>query len=597
MVSVTATAKQTRSSRPGSRNSTRRKASSRPPERPAADLSPEVLWYLTARGYKVPEVKPRVRTPEPRDVEGAVFDAKRVDRVIAALRRLPHTQGKWAGRPMEPDAWQVAYILAPVFGWVAPDADGHLVRIVRELYVDVPRKNGKTTLTAGLALYLAFADQEPGAQVYAAAASEKQARFAYDPSRQIALRSTDLHRAGVRAGMKRIVQGWSGSYFTVVASVGDTLHGANVHGAVIDELHVHKTPDVLDALESGTGARQQPLVVVITTADEGKTGTVYDRKRRMIERLAKGIVTNPGVYGVIFAADDNDDPFAETTHRKANPGYGVSPSVAYLRHEALKARESAADLAKFKRLHLGIRTKQEGIYVEMPVWDRNAGPLAPLDLEVHLEGRECYGGLDLANTSDLCALAWVFPDDEDGFDVLWRFWVPERAFAQMCDRLAGEPEDWRAAGLLTVTPGDVADYGFIREQINQDRETFDVAELRYDPWNASQLVNDLIDDEAPMVTMRQGFQSMSAPTKALKHLLLSGTAKKPKLRHGGSPIMRWQMDNLVVRLDPAGNVKPDKERAGDKIDGDVALIMALDAAIALDAVPESAYEDHGLESV
>lgn len=563
-------------------------------DRPAADLSPEVRWYLAARGYAEPTNAPAVRTPEPRDVEGAYFDPARVDRVIAALRCLRHTQGRWAGQSFEPDAWQVAYVIAPVFGWVAPNDDGDVVRIIRELYVDVPRKNGKTTLAAGLALYLAFGDREPGAQVYAVAASKDQARYCYDPAKTIAEHSPELRRSGVKPGRDRIVQPRSASYFAVVASVGDTLHGGNVHGAVVDELHVHKNPDVVDAVESGTGARRQPLVVTITTADDGRPGTIYARKRRMVDRLARGIIHNPSVYGVVFAADERDDPLAEATWAKANPGYGVSPTREFLRNEALKAQTSAADLAKFKRLHLGLRTKQETRYLDMPVWDRNAGKVD----EAALEGRECYGGLDLANTSDLCALAWTFPDGDGGFDTVWRFWVPERAFERMVERLAGEPIAWREKGFLQVTPGDVADYAWIREQINRDRERFDVVEVRYDPWNSSQLVTDLLDDEAPMVSMRQGYASLSPPTKALKHTLLAGTKRRPRYRHGGNPVMRWQVDNLAVAMDPSGNVKPDKGRSADKIDGFAAAVMALDAAINRDAdTAPSAYEDGGLMTV
>lgn len=571
-----------------------RSNSRRAPERPAAPLSPEVLWYLEARGYAVPVCTPAVRTPEPRDVEGAVFDPARVDRVIVALRCLRHTTGKWAGRPLEPDAWQVAYIIAPVFGWVAPDDDGDLVRIVRECYVDVPRKNGKTTIAAGLALYLAFADGEPGAQVYAVASSKEQARFCYDPAKAIAEKSPELRAGGVRAGVNRIVQAWSASYFAVVASVGDTLHGGSPHGAVIDELHVHKTPDVVDAVESGVGARQQPLIITITTADEGKPGTIYARKRLQFERLAKRIISNPAQYGVVFAADANDDPFAETTWIKANPGYGVSPTKAFLRNEALKAKDSPVDLAKFKRLHLGLRTKQQTKYLELPVWDRNAGVVD----EAALAGREVYGGLDLATTSDLCALAWTFPDGDGGFDTLWRLWVPERAFDRLNEQLAGEPAVWREMGLLQVTEGDVADYGFIRAQINRDREAFDVVEVRYDRWNASQLVNELLDDGAPMVAMGQGYASMSAPLKQLKHLLLAGTARRPMYRHGGNPAMRWQVDNLAVSMDPAGNVKPDKAKSAEKIDGVAAAVMALDAAINPgEHDEESAYERGGLTTV
>lgn len=552
--------------------------------RTRSDLSPEVLWYLESRGYEVPTCRPLIRTPEPRTVRGALFDPGRVDRVIRALRLLPHTQGKWAGRPFEPDPWQVAYIIAPVFGWVAPGDDGELVRIAQYVYVELPRKNGKTSLGARLMMYLAFADGEPGAQVYTVAASKDQARHAFDPLRQIALASPALRRGGVRALRDRIVQESTGSYLAVVASVGDLLHGANVHAANVDELHVHKTADVLEAVETGTGARRQPLVLIITTADDGRQDTVYARRRDLIERQAAGTSRrNPAMYGVVFAADRDADPFSEETWRKANPGYGSSVSKAYLATKAAAARESPAELAAFLRLHLGIRTRQATRYLPMEVWDRSAN--ATVVDRAAFRGRDCYGGLDLAATSDLCALAWTFPGDDGSYDTIWRYWIPEENLRRLDERTAGMASVWVRQGWLQTTPGDVVDYAFIRADINRDREVYAVREVAYDPWNATQLVNELVDDGVEMVKMRQGYVSMSPPMKELLRLVREG-----RYRHGGNPVTRWCVDNLAVAMDPAGNVKPDKSKSGDKIDGVVAAIMALDRAINRPKPRVSAYE-------
>src|SRR5690606_25071723 len=426
-------------------------------------LSPEVLWYLEARGRSIPECVPAIRTPEPRDVPGAYFDPARVDRVIQALRCLRHTQGKWAGRPLEPDDWQVAYIIAPVFGWVKPvEGDpGRSVRIVRDLYVEVPRKNGKTTLASGLALVLAFADQEPGAQVVAVAGSEKQARFCFDPAKKLATASPQLKTAAVKPLRPRIIQPSTDAYFEVAASVADLLHGANLHAAVVDELHVHKAPDVIDAVESGTGARDQPLIITITTADDGRPDSVYAHKREYVEKLARGVFTNPSQYAVVFAADKEDGvgdaPFREETWRKANPGYGVSPTREFMRAAAEKARQNPVELARFLRLHLGLRTKQQTRYIPLEVWDRNAG----LVEQEALAGREAYGGLDLAATSDLSALCWVFPDREGGYDAVWRLWTPEANLPKLNERTAKAAEMWVRQGWLTVTSGEVMDYDYI----------------------------------------------------------------------------------------------------------------------------------------
>jgi hypothetical protein len=304
-------------------------------------LSPEVAWYLvrprTSRCRSAWQV-PVWKTPEPRDLDGAVFDPARVDRVLAAFGRLRHTQGRWAGKPLTPANWQVAYILAPVFGWVRPDDEaGGLVRVIRTAHVDEPRKNGKTTLAGGLGMYLTAADGEQGAQVLAVAASKEQAGFCFNPVKAIAEKSPDL-APYVKPLASKIVHPASGSYFQVVASVGDLLHGANVHGAVVDELHIHKTRDVVDAVETGTGARSQPLIVFITTADEGKPGTIYAEKREYLEKLARGVFVDHTFYGVVWAAAESErdlterglSPFSEEAQRQANPGYGVSPTAAFL---------------------------------------------------------------------------------------------------------------------------------------------------------------------------------------------------------------------------------------------------------------------------
>jgi len=558
----------------------------------SAPLSAEVSWYCEDRGFDLTNVPaPIVRTPEPNHVKGAVFDPARVDKVIAALKCLRHTQGKWAGRPLVPDAWQVAYIIAPVFGWVRKNTDGKFVRIVRYMWVEVPRKNGKTTISAGLALYLAFADSEPAAQVFAGAASKDQAKNAYAPAKIVAEHSPELKAAGVKAQAQHIIKG-DGSFFKAVGSVGDFQHGTNPHGTLIDEIHVHKSPDLLDAFTSGQAAREQPLNMVITTADAGGQATAYAREREMIDKLARRAYKDATTYGVVFGADNKAagfDPFSESAQRAANPGYGISVSPEFLKSAATKAKESPAQLANYLRLHLNIRTKQETKFIELDAWDRNRGLID----ESKLRGRRAFGGLDLASTSDLCALCWSFPVDGGGFEALWRHWCPERAYERLNERTSGQAAVWRREGWLTVTPGDVADYDYIRAQINKDREAFDVQAIGYDRWNASQMVNDLVAEDAPMVQIGQGYASMSAPLKAINHLLLEGSVERPKYVHGGNPLMRWQIDNLAVAMDPAGNVKPDKKNAGDKIDGISAAVDAMSVAMSADVDQESIYETRG----
>jgi phage terminase large subunit-like protein len=556
-------------------------------------LSAEVAWYLTSRGIPLPDCPPLIQTPSPGDAPGAVFDPDRVDRVIKAFSLLRHTQGQWAGQPLRPDPWQVAYILAPVFGWVRWDEDADaFVRIVRELYVDVPRKNGKSTLAGGLAIYMTCADGEGGAQVITAATTKEQAGFVFEPVKKLAEAAPALKRH-VKPLKHIILHPKSGSYFKPISSVAGAQHGANIHCAIIDELHEHKTPELVETIETGTGSRRQPLIVIITTADSGKRESVYDRKRQRIEKLARRVFVAPSVYGVVWAAERDDDPHVEATWRKANPGYGVSPTRSYLQAKSDEAKQSPADLAKYLRLHLGRRTKQETKFLTLESWNRNAGMVD----EARLLGREAYGGLDLAATSDLLALCWLFPDESGGFDALWRLWTPEDNVEALDQRTAGAASVWVREGLLVATPGNVADYDYIQLQVERDLDAFDVRALGYDPWSAVPLTNKLAESNAPMVKVRQGFVTMSPPLKELQRLLLKGTPEAPMFRHGGNPAVTWMVDNLAVAMDPAGNVKPDKARSAEKIDAVSAAVTALSEAMAREVPVKSAYEDGGLEVV
>lgn len=554
-------------------------------------VSPEVAWYCQSRGIPVPDCPPFIKTPEPRDVPGAMFDPARVDKVLLSFSMMRHTKGRLAGRPLKPDPWQVVWALAPVFGWVVHDEDvGRMVRIIRTAYIDLPRKNGKSTLSGGIGLYLTCADGEPGAQVVAAATRKEQAQFVFDPIKTICEKSPGL-RTHTKTFTGKVVHPKSGSYFKVVAAAGDAQHGADLHGGIIDELHLHKTYDLVEAIETGTGSRSQPLTVMITTADAGKRHTPYDRKRTMIEQLARRVTKDPSTYGVVWATPPNLDPLSEEGQRAANPGFGISPTRAYLRDAAKKAQNSPADMASYLRLHCGRRTKQSEKYIDLDAWNGNASMV----LESRLKGRTVFGGLDLAATSDLSALCWVFPDDQfKTFDLLWRLWTPEANVENLDARTSGAASGWVKSGVLTTTPGNVTDYDFIEHQILRDSSTFDVREIAYDRWNATQLVNNLTAEGAPMVTMGQGFASMSAPTKELQRLVLQGTPEKPVLRHGGNPAVEWMVDNFAIAMDPAGNVKPNKADAADKIDAVVALIMGLSRAIEARPDGESAYEDHDL---
>jgi phage terminase large subunit-like protein len=529
-------------------------------------LSPEVAYYLEQRGIPFPTCPPAIKTPEPRNEPGAVFDMARVDRVLKAYGVLRHTQGMWAGQPLRPDPWQIAYLIAPVFGWVHTNDNGHMVRIITKAYLDVPARNGKTTIAGGIAIYLTAADHEQGAQVVVGATTKDQARFMFGPIKQLAESAPGL-KGRVIPRTDKILHPASGSYFGAISSVADAQHGANLHGWLLDELHVHKTPDLLDVFKKRTGSREQPLGLITTTADTGAPGTAYTRERDYIERLAKGVIKDPATYGVVFAADRTDDPFSEATWAKANPGYGISPSKRYLEEQATEARNSPAALANFLRINLGIRTKQVTKFIPLDKWDASAGD--PID-EATLEGRECHGGIDLASVEDITALAWDFPDEAGGHDVVWRFWLPEARLADLDRRTAGEGSVWVADGWLTLTPGDVVDLDFIRDRVLEDAARFEVKTIGYDRYGANDLVKRLGDEGLTVVPVGQGTASLSAPLKEMLRLTLSKA-----YRHGGNPVMRWMIDNLAVTMNSSGDVKPDKAHAAEKIDGVSAAATAM----------------------
>lgn len=550
-------------------------------------LSPEVAHYLLTRGIPLPTCPPLIKTPEPGEVlASARFDGARVDRVLAAFRQLRHTQGQWAGRPLNPDPWQVAYILAPTFGWVKRNRAGRWVRVIRFLYVEVPRKNGKSTTCGGIAIYLTAADGEPGAQVVAAATTTDQARFVFDPVKQIAERSPAL-KPYVKALARRIVHKASGSYFAVVSSAADAQHGANIHGGVVDELHLHKSPDLVEAIETGTGSREQPLIAKITTADDGKPNTIYARTRKRIEELARRVFKHPATYGVVFAAAESEDhlaelglsPFDEETWRRANPGYGISPTKEYLEGKAAEAQQDPAALAGFLRLHLGIRTKQVTKYIALADWDATAGMVD----EAALAGKPAFGGLDLSNVEDVTALCWLFPKDGGAYDAIWRLWLPADQLPKVNKRTAGAAEVWVREGWLNLTPGNVIDNEAINQQIDQDAQKFRVQTIGYDRWGATDVVRKTMDGGLTCVPISQGIASLNDPLKNLLRLTKAG-----RIQHGGNPVLRWMLDNLAVVSDSSGNVKPDKANSGDKIDGISALLNALKEAMAAEQIKKPA---------
>jgi phage terminase large subunit-like protein len=518
--------------------------------------------------------------------DGEWFD---VDLARVAVRyfekQLTHVKGEKAGEPFKLERWQVAMV-GNTFGWRR--ADG--TRRYREVFVYVPRKNGKTTLVAGILLYGLFEDGESGAEIYGAASEYKQASLVFEHARGMVMwnpRYRPSRENGIKVyeGQAKAIQlgeetGWA--TYRVISRKDDAAHGFSVHMAAIDELHTQPDGRLVEALMTGTGGRRQPLVVYMTTADYMRE-SICNQKYEYANQVRQGIIRDSRFLPVVWEALGEDDWTDPATWEKANPNIGVSVKREYLERECKRAQDSPAYENTFKRLHLNIRTEQDVRWLQMVRWDACGGDIDP----GKLRGKKCYAGLDLSSTTDITALCLLFP--EQGNAVLPFFWIPE-ANARERERRDRVPYvDWARRGLIEMTPGNVVDQGFIRKRINELKDDYEIVEVAADPWNSVQLQTDLTQDGFEVVAFRQGFASMSSPTKELETLVLA-----ENLRHGAHEVLRWMAANVSVDMDPAGNMKPSKKASTERIDGIVALIMAIGrATLAIQKGP-SVYEDRGV---
>lgn len=495
---------------------------------------------------------------------------------------LVHSKGEWAGKPFELQPWQRNDIIRPLFGWKRR-SDG--TRRYRRAYIEVARKNGKSTIAAGIANLLLFADGEPGAEVYSAAADRDQASIVFTEARSMVESSPALsERAQVYK--RSIVVPATRSSYRVLSADAYTKHGLNAHGIVFDELHAQPNRDLWDVLTTSTGARRQPLIVAITTAGFDRNSICWEQ-HEYARQVLTGIIEDPSFFPYIAAAEESDDWLDEAVWSKANPGLGVTVKVDYLRNEARRAQHSPAYQNTFRRLHLNQWTQQETRWLDMEAWDACG---EPVDARL-LAGQPCFGGLDLASSSDIASFVLCFPaeeGEEERFVWLPHFWIPAENLVERVRKDRVPYDAWSRQGLITVTEGNVIDYGYIVRDIEALAEKYNIREIAFDRWGAFQVSQALEGAGLTMVGFGQGFASMSPPTKELLRVVLDG-----KLRHGGNPVLRWMADNMIVTTDPAGNVKPNKAKSREKIDGIVAGVMALDRAIRNGAAG-SVYEERGI---
>lgn len=522
---------------------------------------------------------------------GLYFDTVAAERVLHFIGLLRHSKGKWGrgkGEYIILEPWQ-QFIVWNVFGWKR--ADG--LRRFRTLYEEVARKNGKSTIGAGLGLYLAFADGEPGAEVYSAATKRDQARIVHKEAIRMVRKNGGL-RKWVRIYKDNLNLEQTASKYEPLGADSDTMDGLNVHGAIVDELHAHKTRDTWDLLETATGSREQPLLVAITTAGADRQSVCFEKHeytRKVLEGWKDGSFEDDSWFGIIYTLDEGDDWRDEACWIKANPNLGVSKYLDDMKMKAKRAGEMAAALNNFLRRELNVWVQGDVKWMNMDAWRKCGGDAPALELAQRLKGMTCYAGLDLSSTSDITAFVMVFIDEDENIYVVCRFWIPEDQMLIRSRDMGVHYEQWVREGYIEATPGNVIDYEWIFEQIEQDADDYDIDQVAFDRWGAARVVQVLESKGMTMAQFGQGFASMSPPMKELERLVLSG-----KIRHGNNPVLTWMADNLVARVDPAGNVKPDKEKSREKIDGVVALIMALDLAL---RHPEkkSVYEKRGLRTL
>ena len=489
--------------------------------------------------------------------KGWYFDRKAAQRAISFIEKLKHTKGKWAGQRFKLEPWQ-QFILWNIFGWMK--ADG--TRRFRYVYVEIARKNGKTALSAGIGLYMLFADGEARPEVYSAATVKDQARICFSDAVEI-VKKTDLKNY-LSPYRNSIVYELTGGTMKPLSSDYGTHDGLNPSCGIIDEFHAHKDSGMFDVIKSAFGARRQPLMFIITTAGFNKNGACYAYRSNVIKVL-QGINEDDSLFGIIYTLDRKEEWDNPKMWIKSNPNLGVSVFPEYLSDQVndAKNRPEAVRNVMTKNVNLWVDAEKTWILDDM--WQKCIGTT---DRE-SLRGCQCWGGLDLSNVSDITAFVLLFHEN-DHFQLLPFFWIPEEKMLEKIRKENINYDKWVQQGYVKVTAGNILDYDFVKADILQIVEEFDLQSTAYDRWNASQTIIDLQNEGMECSPFGQGYGSMGAPTKEFEKIVLT-----QKLEHFGNPVLRWMMSSTVVKTDPAGNIKPDKEKSVQKIDGIVASIMAL----------------------
>ena len=516
--------------------------------------------------------------------KGSHYDKEAADYAVAFIESLCHTKGKWAGKKFELIDWQ-EQIVRDLFGTIKENG----YRQFNQAYIEIPKKQGKSELAAAVALLLTCGDGEERAEVYGCASDRQQAAIVFDVAADMVRMCPALSkRVKILASQKRIIYLPTNSFYQVLSSEAYSKHGFNIHGVVYDELHAAPDRRLFDVMTKGSGdARMQPLFFYITTAGTDTNSICYETHQKAKDIL-EGRKIDPTFYPVIYGADEGDDWTDPKVWKKANPSLDITVGMDKVRAACESAKQNPGEENSFRQLRLNQWVKQAVRWMPMEKWDQCAFAVN----EEELEGRVCYGGLDLSSTTDITAFVLVFPplDEEDKFQLLPYFWIPEETLDLRVRRDHVPYDVWERQGFLQTTEGNVVHYGYIEKFIERLGERFNIREIAFDRWGAVQMVQNLEGMGFTVVPFGQGFKDMSPPTKELMKLTL-----EQRIAHGGHPVLRWMMDNIFIRTDPAGNIKADKEKSTEKIDGAIAAIMGLDRAIRCgNDTGESVYDTRGL---
>ena len=505
------------------------------------------------------------------------YDDDAAQRVINFIEKyITHVKGELAGKPFILEEWQKEQIIKPLFGMKNKKTG---LRQYRTAYIEIPRKNGKSNLCAAIGLYLMFADNELGAEIYSAAGDRQQAGIVFDIAKQMIGNNPTLRKIA-KVFRNSITLEKHGNSYKAISADAYTKHGFNSHGIIFDELHTQPNRELWDVLTTSTGSRTQPLVLSITTAGYDKNSICYEI-HSYAKQLLEGVIEDETFLPLIYSADEDDDWTKETTWEKANPGFGSIIRNEYLENACQKASNIPAYENTFKRLHLNIWTTSESKWISDHKWNEcNIFKI----VEDDFLNEECFAGLDLASVQDITALVLVF-ENEGKVNVIPYFWIPEETAVERSKKAKVPYLTWIKQGYIETTPGNVTDYDYIRAKINELGGKFVIKSCAFDRWNSSQLVNNLMDDGCNMSPFGQGYASMSAPTKQLEKMVLS-----KEINHGGNPVLRWMCNNIQLQQDPAGNIKFNKSKSTEKIDGMIALVMALGEMMTDESTP-SQYGD------